>query len=543
MRKLPWAVISLVAAGAAVNLAFTGCGSEEFGSDLIANDDGGDGTASSSGTTSGSGGTSSSGGSSGTSSSSGGSSSGDAGGDAAQDGDIVDGQTCALVGQNCTAATAASCCSKTCLVPAGQTAGECGVAQTDGGSCTGAGGACTSPTECCTGSCIGSKCSATACKTDTPAESCTSNAECCSGKCDVGGTGKCVALGGATSCRIEGNACTQNADCCSKQCGASGKCVNVSFCTQTGDVCAKDFECCGGDCVKQGSDTLGRCSTISGSACNPGGTICMTLGCDNTCCSLSCGPYGNTGVNICQPPSGCKPQNELCSTAEDCCGGPGRPTGRVNGDTQGTQNPPKTCDVAAGDSFGRCAFLQCLRPGDVCKAISGVCGGTSNNCCEGIFPDGGLPGPNYCNSGSEECCSRDALGIPRCRAVNFRCVEGQTVPAGQLCATSADCCGKPCVDNKCQSSCVPKNGACTVTADCCSGVECVFPTGSTDGICGGTLLEDGGVTTTEDASTDAGTDSSTTQDATTCSLYGQTCTVSSNCCDGVPCVGGTCRFN
>ena len=97
------------------------------------------------------------------------------------------------------------------------------------------------------------------------------------------------------------------------------------------------------------------------------------------------------------------------------------------------------CIIAAGDTLGRCQGLQCLRPGDVCKAGDGLdCGGTSNNCCEGVFPDGGLPGPSFCNSGSPECCSRDALGIPRCRAVNFLCTPGMIVPAGQTCATSAD---------------------------------------------------------------------------------------------------------
>ncbi|MBX3224760.1 MAG: hypothetical protein KF795_29860, partial [Labilithrix sp.] len=61
--------------------------------------------------------------------------------------------------------------------------------------------------------------------------------------------------------------------------------------------------------------------------------------------------------------------------------------------------------------------------------------------------------------------------------------------------------------------------------------------GSAKGVCGGTILPDGGVS---DAGTDAG--GGNLPDGGTCALYGQTCTESGDCCSGVPCTGGRCRY-
>ncbi len=524
MRKLPWSVLALVTAVAGLNVVFVGCGSENAEGILDSGDSGSDGTASSSSSSS-----------SGSSSSSSGSV-GDGGGDAG-DGSLLDGQACLFTGQTC--ASAAECCSKSCQKAAGAATGMCGTsADGGGGACLAANADCTSSTECCTKSCVGGKCSATLCKADSPvAENCTTNEECCSGQCDTGGTGKCTAIAGGT-CRTEGNPCTTNTECCSKQCDSSGHCNNVSYCTQTGDVCANDFECCGGSCSKTGGAALGRCATIGNAPCAPAGSICDGLGCSNKCCSLSCGPLGTSGVNVCQPPSGCKPQNELCSSSGDCCGGPGQLTGQL---PNGKPADEKACVIAGGDTLGRCESVQCLRPGDVCKAPTGACGGTSNNCCESLLPDGGLTPTGWCNSHPEECCSRDALGIPRCRGVNFKCTDAG-VPAGSTCTTSADCCGSPCVGGTCQGMCIAKGGECTISADCCAPEPCVVPTGSTKGICGGTIGSDGGVQPPppDAGDTDSGADAGDA--GKTCALYGQTCTVSGDCCSGVPCTSGKCRF-
>ena len=411
-----------------------------------------------------------------------------------------DGRVCTPVDGAC--AGDGDCCSALCDSATKKCATNLGV-------CSPPGTACAGPTECCTFSCVGGKCSSQQCTADNAA--CTANEECCGGTCE-GGT--CKAL--TTACKSRGNPCGGNGDCCSKYCDG-GFCSAPSFCAQNGDACTSDLECCGGSCAKAAGATLGLCGAVGGSNCAPAGTVCTGDGCDNFCCSLSCGASAATGVKICQPPSGCKPQNELCKISEDCCGGPGHPTGRVNG-AGGEANPPKTCTVPAGATFGRCDFLQCLRPGDVCKMSGLSCGGTSNNCCEANLPDGGAPSPSFCNSNPEACCSQDALGIPRCRAVNFKCEPGTVVPPGQTCATSADCCGKPCVNNKCEGACVPTGGECTVAADCCSGLPCVVAPGAAKGTCGA-------------APPGGGADGG----GPPCADYGQQCSATMPCCNGVPC--------
>lgn len=414
-----------------------------------------------------------------------------------------DARACTPSGNTCAADT--DCCSSKCDP-------DKKVCLVGPSACSTPGTACTVSTECCTFSCVGGKCSDKQCTADNAA--CTANEECCGGKCDGG---KCTPL--STTCKSTGNPCGGNGECCAKFC-KNGFCGSPSFCAQNGDACSSDQECCGGSCDKAAGAALGTCSTVStgGSSCAPAGSVCTGSGCDNFCCSLSCAPAAG-GVSVCQPPSGCKPQNELCAADKDCCGGPGNPTGRVNG-AGGEANPPKTCTVPQGETFGRCDFLQCLRPGDVCKTTAFACGGTSNDCCEGDLPDGGAPPPSFCNSNPDACCSQDALGIPRCRAVNFVCTPGQTVPAGSKCATSADCCGKPCVNNVCEGACVPTGGACTINADCCSGLPCNVPTGSTSGTCGvpNPPPPDGG---------------------TACAEYGQSC-ATAPCCNGVPCTNGLC---
>jgi hypothetical protein len=80
--------------------------------------------------------------------------------------------------------------------------------------------------------------------------------------------------------------------------------------------------------------------------------------------------------------------------------------------------------------------------------------------------------------------------------------------------------------------------------------------GSTKGICGGTLLPDGGVSDAgptnpppgDGGSSDGGTGSSDSgtggnlPDGGTCALYGQLCVASGDCCNGVPCTTGRCRY-
>jgi hypothetical protein len=270
-----------------------------------------------------------------------------------------------------------------------------------------------------------------------------------------------------------------------------------------------------------------------------------SLPCDQNCCSRSCGYFGaSNGFRVCQPPSGCKPTGEVCRVDSDCCGWSGAPP-PVDG--------PVTCSKAAPtDEYGQCNNGgACREPGSICKPGDGDSCSAENNCCE----HDGLPN-NYCNNNPENCCNKDALGIPRCLIQPVDCTgtDGGTPPGeGAVCATSADCCGNPCIGNKCTPSgfCVPKGNTCTNSADCCPGVACVQAPGSSVGVCGGTLLPDGGVTDAGPPPTggpDGGSDAGSSggggnlPDGGTCALYGQLCTGSSDCCNAVPCTTGRCRF-
>jgi hypothetical protein len=90
-------------------------------------------------------------------------------------------------------------------------------------------------------------------------------------------------------------------------------------------------------------------------------------------------------------------------------------------------------------------------------------------------------------------------------------------------------------------ACQMNGQTCTINADCCDTLMCHIPPGSTVGSCDPISSPppspgDGGVSdsTPVDAPADAPADS-----PTTCALYGQSCTASSDCCNGVPCSLGT----
>lgn len=437
--------------------------------------------------------------------------------DAILDGSRVDVPECKPVDGAC--ASSAECCTANCAnsVCAAPVAGDCGVPDT----------ACTAGTDCCTGSCIGGKCSSKLCVSDN--QPCGKNEDCCGGTCSPDGNGGGICKPLNTTCKTTGNSCKTGTDCCSKLCN-NGLCAKVAFCTQVGDACGANADCCGGNCVKQAGATLGVCggavSAPGATQCSPKGSVCGTStttppDCGGTCCSRVCAPTGAApGFMICQPPSGCSPTGELCRADSDCCGWSGSPQ-PLNGPVSCSKSSPT-------QEFGRCDNgTACREPGSICKPSNESCS-AENNCCE----PNNAPKDVNCNKNPEDCCRKDALGIPRCLMTYTTCAA--PVPAGTTCATSADCCGSPCVNNKCGGTCVQAPGECTTHADCCSGLSCIIPTGATKGTCG---------TNTPTPTTDAGTP--TTDSGTpspTCSLYGQTCAVDGDCCDGVPCSGGRCRY-
>jgi len=401
------------------------------------------------------------------------------------------------------------CCSKSCDMASLTCASAVG-------SCHAAGEACEGSTDCCTLRCEGGECSADACVSD--GEACGGNAECCSGQCvdDV-----CQALN--PDCATAGNACDGNGDCCSQLCGPDGTCtLGASYCIQPGDACIRNEDCCAGECNKGADVLVGTCgNAASGSTFCTGvdGVVCSDCG---GCCSRLCAPYGPTGVNICQPVSGCHTTGDLCRTDADCCGGliPEEEADRLPGWGNGK------CQIEPGHLIGVCRNPvngeenpdgACSPQGNVCHFKDYECSVSSAraNCCSGL--------------GANGTCKLDPLGVPRCDGLGDDCrMEGET------CASSDDCCNDaPCVPDsegilRCGvDECVPVDGSCTINADCCPGGTCYRPAGSLTGTCEPPPPGEGG----------AGGGPSTV-----CSEYGQQCAGSGDCCNEVPCTDGICKY-
>ena len=378
----------------------------------------------------------------------------------------------------------------------------------DGGSCTNLGQACTASGECCSGNCANGSCQPPACTSDTQA--CTTNGQCCSGSCT---NGKCAALN--STCKTLGNTCTTNTECCSLDC-ANGICSQPSYCGQAGDICQHATDCCGGICTIAQGQTFGtcaqppptgaQCSAIDGVVCNSttngdGGFLDSGLPtCGGPCCSRDCAPWGPTQVLICQPASGCKPVGDICTKNTDCCGGSGT-------------NPTQVCNKASpSDPVGVCSNPTGCKPnGDICRLQTNQCNAT-DECCSG-------------NVQQKNTCHQDNLGVPRCSYAG----DAGCLPTGGQCASSADCCNlNPCVPDgdggfTCYpQNCVPTAGACTNDSDCCPGGHCYIQGGQTSGTC--------------QPYSDAGTDGGG------CAAYGQLCSTSGDCCNGVPCTNGRCEF-
>jgi hypothetical protein len=200
------------------------------------------------------------------------------------------------------------------------------------------------------------------------------------------------------------------------------------------------------------------------------------------------------------------------------------------------------------DPVGRCDNGNACRPaGAICKLRTMSCN-AENDCCAGNVNRNPL------------VCQQDLLGIPRCTLKGEACTDGGS-RAGQACATSADCCGLPCVPNPnytpdggvpplvCGPVCVGNGGACTTGADCCPGLPCIMPPGSTRGTCGQPPTgdagpppppPDGGGGYDGSVPPDAGVPDAPSDGPRPCTMYGQLCTSNNECCDGVPCTNGRC---
>ena len=382
-------------------------------------------------------------------------------------------------------------------------------------NCTPLGLTCKTPSDCCSGNCANGACQPPVCTSDNKA--CTTNAQCCSGTCGANGT--CTPLSNA--CKTLGNACSSGTECCSSFC-ANGICSQPSYCGQNGDICSTGGDCCGGVCTKQQNQQFGLCGQPSSGGCTMDGMLCGgTTGdggvvytdgglpqCGGNCCSRDCAPWGATKILICQPASGCKPVGDLCTSDNDCCGGLGG----------GKKDAGVTTCIKNGN-VGVCSNPTGCKPnGDICRLQSNQCNAT-DNCCSG-------------NVQQDDTCHQDNLGVPRCSYAG----DAGCTPSNGSCSTSADCCNlNPCVPNgdggfTCYpGACVPVTGSCTTDGDCCPGGHCY------SGKCSPNNPSDGGTPQQDGGSTDSGTP----QDAG-CSLYGQTCTQASDCCNNIPCTNGRC---
>ena len=423
---------------------------------------------------------------------------------------------CGNFGEACTQPS--DCCSGMCS----ETTSTCDSPLTQ---CLPAGSACGAPTECCNLSCVGAVCAADACISD--GQACQVDEDCCGGTCS---SGTCQALN--PGCRTSGNDCTYDWDCCSGLC-SEGKCDRaVSFCVQTGDVCIRDIDCCSSTCNLTTSG-LGTCNAPPTGPTRCGGVegeLCIDC---NDCCSRVCVPFGTGAKSVCQPAQGCRILGDLCRRNEDCCGGD------VDSGLPGAGNV--TCYKETQDAvLGVCRNPQSCSPqGNVChyKANeSYACSSSSapNNCCGDT-------------GGQEGMCQLDGLGVPRCYGI------GTCRAYGETCSNTMDCCDNvPCVPDelgvlRCYQTtgpnCVEAGGPCTVNGDCCPPQLCIRPTGSTIGVCGlpepppGTGGSAGATSTGGAAGTPA-----TGGSGGTCAQYGQICTVAGDCCAGVPCTDGICKF-
>lgn len=398
---------------------------------------------------------------------------------------------CTGLGVACT--DSAACCSNNC----DPTAGVCSRVP---GTCAAGGESCQTGPDCCSIACVDGECRGDQCISD--GASCDEDGECCGGSCT---NGTCTPLN--PSCKTAGNSCSANGECCGGFC-KDGVCnIAVSFCTQTGDICTADTECCGGLCQKPNGAAVGTCEMVPSSGatgCDGAGVLCGAGAgydggdlptCGGSCCSRACFPYGPTGATVCQPPSGCRPTGELCTQDSDCCGGPGNPDHDLSN---------VMCRKEPGFNVGRCDNgNSCSPAGAICRLQSVECNANAN-CCAG-------------NVLQNDTCHQDSLGIPRCAAAAGPC----TFTPGMTCASSADCCGNPCVPTPgeefgfvCASACVPSGGTCTTAADCCAGLPCDLQPGASQGTCGST--------------------------PGACSQYGQACDATHPCCNDVACSGGYC---
>jgi hypothetical protein len=182
--------------------------------------------------------------------------------------------------------------------------------------CVEQGSSCSTNTDCCVGTCDGSKHCATpstsgpnSCSATNPCP----NGACVNGYCEGGTQCNSNTQCGNGNCQNGycSNACSQASDCNGGGCNA-GAC-----CAAEQRDCSGNQDCCSGSCVS------GQCQLSQGGAGEACSTTndCVRGRCENGTCNVdcsngeACGPFA-----ACQGTTCCTADNSRCIVDGDCCG-------------------------------------------------------------------------------------------------------------------------------------------------------------------------------------------------------------------------------
>jgi hypothetical protein len=451
---------------------------------------------------------------------------------------------CGAIGAGCI--DGSTCCSGVC--DAGNTCAELPSGSTNS-TCTTLGERCAGPLECCSRNCQGADPAtatlgwcAPAYTCNAPGDVCWRPEDCCSGLCAApaapGQPGRCDDASGG--CTQDGVPCDNNSNCCTRLCVDLGSgtrvCQPAAGCRMTGDYCDTTASCCNinqdlnppGDGNPKAVHCTADHTCDGGGACNPPGNICgasTDVNASQNCCFEGNG----SGKPVCKPDSNgilrCfgGPVNATCPSGWDsddpaCCIPPG------SGPESICQFRDQCCNMApcVPDANG---VLHCALP-DACMPLGGACVPASPDpCCTGATcdPELGCVATAACLASGASCSIPPATPEEACcSGVCTPSTPGGTTgtcatcaPTGSTCSTDAQCCSGACdPESGCLAPCAGETRACTVDADCCVGLACNVPPGATSGTCG-----QGG----------------------TCAATGQTCDLSTPCCDTADtCTGGVC---
>jgi hypothetical protein len=234
-----------------------------------------------------------------------------------------------------------------------------------------------------------------------------------------------VALGDR-GCSAMNTRCERSAECVSDRC-------LITMCESVETSCDGPAECCDLACIG-GSCKCGNHSASCGATTTP---CCAGLYCETGQCAT------------------CKPQDESCEGAYQCCG---------------------ITDCYAG-------ICQCRPSGALCSDQSVCCAGTR---CDG--------GTCKCRSLGEACDeSTVCCSGARCRAGTCQPPEPGTEPTspvlfepikaapflvaclandiGASCTSSSDCCSQNCSDGTCVEACRKLGDAAQLDSHCCSRLQ------------------------------------------------------------------------